>query len=43
MGNIALRVFDMDTLSKQLYQRQRDEEKVFSLIKDERDGAKNKI
>ena len=43
MGNIILRLIDTDTLGKHLYQRQRDEEKVFSLIKDERDRAKDKF
>ena len=43
MGNIVLRLIDTDTLGKHLYQRQRDEEKVFSLIKDERDRAKDKF
>ena len=43
MGNILLRLIDTDTLGKHLYQRQRDEEKVFSMIQDERDRAKAKF
>ena len=43
MGNIVLRFVDTDTLGKHLYQRQRDEEKVNCMIKEERDRAKIKF
>ena len=43
MGNLVLRAFDFDTLSKHLLKRQRDEQKVFSMIQDEKDRAKVKF